>query len=40
MSKVICELHNHDLVETLVGHPYASRLRPNEHVLVVDRTKG
>jgi len=37
--KVICELNNHDLAKTLVGHPYAERLRPDEHALVVDMTK-
>jgi len=38
--KVICGLHNHDLTETLVGHLYAGRLRPDEHVLVVDMRKS
>jgi len=28
--KVVCGFHNHDLVETLVGHSYAGRLRPDE----------
>ena len=37
---VICGLHNHDLVEKLVCHPYAGILRPNEHSLVVDMTKS
>ena len=38
--KVICGLHNHDLAKTLVGHPYAGRLKPVEHALVVDMTKS
>jgi len=38
--KVICELHNHELAETLVGHPYDGRLRPDKHALVVDMTKS
>jgi len=38
--KVICGLHNHELANTLVGHPYAGRLRPDEHALVVDITKS
>ena len=38
--KVIYGLHNHDLAETLVGHPYARRLKPDEHALVVDMTKS
>ena len=28
MLKVICGLHNHDLAEKLINHPYASKLRP------------
>ena len=38
--KVICGLHNHDLAETLVGHPNAGILKPIEHALVVDMTKS
>jgi len=38
--KVICGLHNHELANTLVGHPYVGRLRPDEHALVVDMTKS
>jgi len=38
--KVICGLHNHDLARTLVGHPYAGRLKLIEHTLVVDMTKS
>ena len=38
--KVVCVLHNHELANTLVGHPYAGRLRPDEHALVVDMTKS
>ena len=38
--KVICRLTNHELANTLVSHPYAGRLRPNEHALVVDMTKS
>jgi len=38
--KVVCGLHNHDLANTLVGHLYAGRLRPDEHALVVDMTKS
>ena len=40
MLKVICGLHNYDFGETLVGHSYARRLRPDEHGLVVDMTKS
>ena len=28
--KVICEVHNHELPRTLVGHPYAGRLSKHE----------
>ena len=38
--KVICGLHNHELANTLVGHPYVGRLRPDEHALVVDMAKS
>jgi len=38
--KVIYGLHNHELIETLVGHPYTGRLRLDEHTLVVDMTKS
>jgi len=38
--KVICGLHNHDFAETLVGHPYAGRLKLVERALVVDMTKS
>jgi len=37
--KVVCGLHIYELANTLVGHPYAGRLRPDEHTLVVDMTK-
>ncbi|XP_068487177.1 uncharacterized protein [Phaseolus vulgaris] len=38
--KVICGTHNHDLYDTLVGHPYAGRLKTNEHSMLVDMTKN
>jgi len=38
--KVICGLHDHELAKTLVGHPYAGRLQPDEHALVVDMIKS
>jgi len=40
MLKVICGLHNHALSHTLVGHPYAERLKKDEHKLVVNMTKS
>ena len=38
--KVIWSTHNHDLYDTLVGHPYAGRLKANEHSMLVDMTKS
>ena len=38
--KVIRGYHNHDLSDTLVGHPFASRLKSNEQSLLVDMTKS
>ncbi|XP_068498251.1 uncharacterized protein [Phaseolus vulgaris] len=38
--KVICGTHNHDLYDTLVGHPYANRLKANEHSMLADMTKS
>ena len=35
MLKVICGLHNHALSHTLVDHPYAGRLKKDEHELVL-----
>ncbi|XP_047148907.1 protein FAR1-RELATED SEQUENCE 5-like [Vigna umbellata] len=38
--KVMCGHHNHELAETLVGHPYAGRLNMSEQSLLVDMTKS
>ena len=37
---VKCGYHNHDVSSTLVGHPYAGRLKSSEHSLLVDTTKS
>jgi len=37
---VKCGYHNHDVSSTLVGHPYAGRLKSTEHSLLVDMTKS
>ncbi|KAK7393758.1 hypothetical protein VNO78_22322 [Psophocarpus tetragonolobus] len=37
--KVMCGCHNHELEETLVGHPYAGRLSAEEKSLVDEMTK-
>jgi len=39
MVELICGSHNHDLAETMVGHPYAGRLSVEENVMVEDMTK-
>ena len=39
MLKVIRGYHNHDLSDTLVGHPFAGRLKSSEQSLLVDMTK-
>jgi len=39
MVELICGSHNHDLVEILVGHPYAGRLSVEENAMVEDMTK-
>lgn len=36
--KVICANYNHELINALVGHPYASRLKPNEQSMLVNMT--
>ncbi|XP_014500488.1 PKS-NRPS hybrid synthetase CHGG_01239-like [Vigna radiata var. radiata] len=37
---VMCGHHNHELAETLVGHPHARRLNMSEKSLLVDMTKS
>jgi len=39
MVELICGSHNHDLEETMVGHPYAGRLSVEENVMVEDMPK-
>ena len=40
MVKLICGIHNHELVKSLVGHPYAGRLTKDEKNIIVDMTKS
>ena len=40
MVKLICEVHNHEMVKSLVGHLYAGRLTKNEKIVVADMTKS
>jgi len=35
--KVICDMRNHELLNTLVDHPYAKRLKLHEHFVLVDK---
>jgi len=38
--RVLCGCHNHDIVETLFGHPYVVRLKNNEKTMIIDITKS
>ena len=40
LLKVICGLYNHASSETLVGCPYARKLKSDEHALLVDMMKS
>jgi len=40
MVKLICGIHNHELVKSLVGHPYVRRLPKVEKTLIADMTKS
>ena len=40
MVKLMCEIHNHDLAKSLVGHPYTGRLTKDEKIIIVDMTKS
>ena len=36
----MCGSHNHELVKSLVGHPYVGRLTKDEKIIIVDMTKS
>ncbi|KAL5196100.1 hypothetical protein HKD37_20G057784 [Glycine soja] len=40
MVKLMCEIHNHELAKSLVGHPYVGRLTKAEKTLIVDMMKS
>jgi len=40
MLKVMCGYHNHDMSHTLVGHPFAGRLKSSEQSLLLDMSKS
>jgi len=40
MVKLICGMHNHELVKTLIGHPYARQLTKDEKNIIEDMTKS
>ena len=40
MVKLMCEIHNHELIKSLVGQPYARRLTKDEKTIIVDMTKS
>jgi len=37
--KVICSYHNHDLSDTLVGHPFPSWLKSSEQPLLIHKSQ-
>ena len=40
MVKLICGVHNHELANSLVGHPYVGRLTEAEKTIITDMTKS
>ena len=38
--KLMCGSHNHEMVKSLVGHPYAGRLTKDEKTIIADMTKS
>ena len=40
MMKLICGVHNHEMKNSLVGHPYVGRLTKDEKIVVADMTKS
>ena len=38
--KLMCGIHNHELVKSLVGHSYVGRLIKDEKTIIVDMTKS
>ncbi|KAL5173741.1 Protein FAR1-RELATED SEQUENCE 6 [Glycine soja] len=40
MVKLICGIHNHELVKSLVGHPYVGRLTKEEKKIIADMKKS
>jgi len=35
----MCGSHNHEMIKSLVGHPYVGRLTKNEKIIIADMTK-
>jgi len=40
MVNLICGSHNHELVKSLVGHPYVGRLTTDEKIIIVNMKKS
>ena len=40
MVKLICDIHNHEMAKSFVGHPYEGRLTKDEKNIVTDMTKS
>ena len=40
MVKLICGVHNHEMVKSLVRHPYVGQLTKDEKIVVADMMKS
>ena len=40
MVKLICGIHNHELIKSLVGHPYVEQLTKAKKTVIADMTKS
>jgi len=40
MLKLVCGSYNHDLTDTLVGHPYVGRLTSIEKSMIMEMTNS
>ena len=40
ITLLMCGIHNHELIKSLVGHPYVGRLSKAEKTLIADMTKS
>ena len=40
MVKLMCESHNHEMENSLVGHPYVGRLTKDKQIIIANMTKS